>query len=322
MSISEKFQTLIILLAIGAGLLLGQIGVVKTYAEYLIVPFLAAMLYGLFLSVSLKNLAKAFKNRRFALGSLGMNFLWTPVLAWLLGYFLLSEYPYLWIGFIMLMVTPCTDWYLVFTQIAKGNVALSTAILPINLILQLILLPLYLLLFSGISGSIDPSGLWESILVVLVIPFLLAQLSRSKMLNRHRKKALDQKLIPFFTKAQLVFLCLAIAAMFAAQGEYLLNNPEILYLMLLPVLAFFLINFIFSQILGRVLKFSYQDKVSLSMTTLARNSPISLAIAVTAFPDEPLIALALIIGPLIELPVLVLISQTFLYVKNKQTSSY
>lgn len=315
---TEKFQTLIILLAVGTGLLLGQVDFVKSYAEYLIVPALAAMLYGLFLSVPLKDLAKAFINRRFAFGSLAVNFLWTPILAWLLGYLLLSDHPYLWIGFMMLMVTPCTDWYLIFTQIAKGNVVLSTAILPINLILQLILLPLYLFLFSGVSGSIDPSGLWESILIVLVIPFLLAQLTGSKMLNRNGKISLKQRLMPFFTKAQLAFLCLAIAAMFATQGEYLLDNPEMLYLMLLPVLTFFLINFFFSQMIGRLLKFSYPDRVSLSMTTLARNSPIALAIAVTAFPDQPLIALALIIGPLIELPILVLVSQTFLNLKKRR----
>lgn len=318
MSFLEKFQTFIILLAIGAGLLLGQVDFIKTYAEYVIVPSLAAMLYGLFLSVPIKDLTKAFKNKRFAFGSLAVNFLWTPVLAWALGYLLLSEHPYLWIGFIMLMVTPCTDWYLIFTQIARGNVALSTAILPINLILQLILLPLYLFLFSDISGSIDPSGLWESILIVLIVPFLLARLTGSKVLNRNRKVPLNQRIIPFFTNAQLAFLCLAIAAMFATQGEYLIENPEMLYLMLIPVFAFFLINFIFSQMIGRVLRFSYQDRVSLSMTTLARNSPIALAIAVTAFPEQPLIALALIIGPLIELPILVLVSQALLHLQKRR----
>ncbi|MEX2591258.1 MAG: hypothetical protein WD426_00695 [Anditalea sp.] len=318
MSGIEKFQTFVIILAVGVGLLLGQFELIKVYAEYLIVPSLAAMLYGLFLSVPIKDLTKAFKNKRFAFGSLAVNFLWTPILAWVLGYLLLSEHPYLWIGFIMLMITPCTDWYLVFTQTAKGNVALSTAILPINLILQLILLPLFLFLFIGVSGNVDPSGIWKSILIVVVIPFLLAQLTRSKALNQNRKISLNQKLMPFFTKAQLAFLCLAISAMFATQGEYLIGNKEMLYLMLLPMLAFFLINFFFSQIIGQILKFSYQDKVSLSMTTLARNSPISLAIAVTAFPDKPLIALALIIGPLIELPVLVVISQTFLFLKKKK----
>lgn len=66
--------------------------------------------------------------------------MWTPVLAWLIAVVFLADQPVLYIGFIMLMVTPCTDWYLIFTSIAKGNVALSTALLPLNLVLQVILL--------------------------------------------------------------------------------------------------------------------------------------------------------------------------------------
>ena len=95
------------------------------------------------------SIEKAFLNIRFLGSSTIINFIWTPVLAWGLGAIFLSDHPALWIGFIMLMVTPCTDWYLAFTGIAKGNVSLSTSILPINLILQVVLLPIYLLLFAG-----------------------------------------------------------------------------------------------------------------------------------------------------------------------------
>src|SRR5699024_5908473 len=134
--------------------------------------------YGLFLSTPVKALKKAFSNRKFASSSLMINFLWTPLLVWGLGGIFLSDHPALWIGFIMLMVTPCTDWYLAFTGIAKGNVALSTAILPLNLILQVLLLPIYLLLFAGIMETVKMSILFESILLVLLLPFLLAILTR------------------------------------------------------------------------------------------------------------------------------------------------
>lgn len=134
-----------------------------------------------------------------------MNFLRTPLLAWVLGFLMLSNHPYLWIGFMMLMVTPCTDWYLVYTQISKGNIALSTAILPINLILQLSLLPIYLLLFSEIESSIDLSGLLESILIVFVIPFLSAQFSRHLIMNLHGEQYFAQKITPFLPRCSLVF---------------------------------------------------------------------------------------------------------------------
>ena len=78
----------------------------------------------------------------------------------------------------MLMVTPCTDWYLIFTEIAKGNVALS-AILPVNLILQVLLLPIYLFLFAGVMKTVAVSVLIESIVIVIVLPFYLHTLQNS-----------------------------------------------------------------------------------------------------------------------------------------------
>src|SRR5690625_4483105 len=93
--------------------------------------------------------------------------------------------------FIMLMVTPCTDWYLIFTGIAKGNVALSAAILPLNLVLQIVLLPIYLLIFGGTTGVIHLSDLIESVLIVLFIPLGLAFLT--KLLVK-RNKQFEEKL--------------------------------------------------------------------------------------------------------------------------------
>ena len=104
--------------------------------------------------------------------------------------------------------------------------------------------------------------------------------------------------------------------MFASQGKYLLQNMNVVLLLLVPVLLFFIINFLLGQFIGRIMHLSYKDTVSLSLTTLARNSPVALAIAVTAFPNEPLIALALVIGPLIELPVLACVSQVLLLIKK------
>lgn len=307
MSLFEKLQTLIIMGAVGIGLLLGQLPAASGYAEYVIVPFLLLMLYGLFLTIPLRQLTQAFKNIRFLGSSTIINFIWTPLLAWVLGAVFLSDHPALWIGFIMLMVTPCTDWYLVFTSIAKGNVPLSVSVLPINLILQVLLLPLYLLLFAGTIETMRMTTIMESVLLVLVVPFTLAHLTR--FLLREKKEVLDQKLVPFFAKAQIMFLSLAIVAMFASQGSYLLKNLEMIYILIVPILIYFTVNYVLGSLVGRMLRFSYEDSVSLHLTIIARNSPVALAIAVTAFPDQPLIALALVIGPLIELPVLAVVSR-------------
>src|SRR5690625_255837 len=259
MGILEKLQTFIILFAVGLGLLLGQVNIIEQHADSLVIPFLFLMLYGLFLTIPLQQLKKAFLNIKFLGSSTIINFIWTPVLAWGLGSFFLSDYPALWIGFIMLMVTPCTDWYLAFTGIAKGNISLSTSILPVNLILQVVLLPVYLLIFAGTIETIQISTLIESILIVLVIPFTLAHLTR--FLLRNREFMLNIKIIPFFANAQIFFLSLAIMAMFASQGSYLLDNLEVIYILIIPVLLFFVINYIVGRMIGRFLKFSYEDSV-------------------------------------------------------------
>lgn len=273
MNLLNKYYTLIIALAIGLGLLLGQVAGFKEYAAFLIIPFLMVMLFGLFLNVSLKNLLTSFSNLKFISANLVINFVWTPIIAYLLGLMLLKEHLSLWIGFVMLMVTPCTDWYLIFTGIAKGNTSLAAALLPVNLILQLILLPVYLLLFFGRTGSVDPAILWESILLVLLVPFLLAQLIKFWSFKRSKKEMMEKKILPFFETAQIIFLALAIVAMFASQGEYLTSNLSVLYILLIPILLFFIMNFLVSRFGSFLLKFNYEDSASLSLTTLARNSP-------------------------------------------------
>jgi len=320
LSTLERFHTFIILLAVIIGLVLGQIPFIEANAGYLIVPFLLLMLYGLFLTIPIKDLKNAFLNIKFAWVSLSINFIWTPLLAWGLGAVFLADQPALWIGFIMLMVTPCTDWYLVFTAIAKGNVSLAMSILPINLLLQVILLPIYLFIFAGAIETIQLSALLESIIIVLIIPFLLANTTRF-LLNKYKKQEiLENKIIPFFGLGQVIFLSLAIGSMFASQGRLLIENINLVFVLLIPVLLFFLINFLLGRGISYLAKFYYEDSVSLNLTTLARNSPLSLAIAVTAFPDQPIIALALVIGPLIELPVLTIISQILLIIR-KSTST-
>lgn len=275
------------------------------------------MLFGVFLQVDLSGLKNSFKNTRFALLTVLINFIWTPLFAWFLASVFLRGEPDLQIGFLMLMVTPCTDWYLLFTDMAKGNVSLGAAQLPLNLILQIVLLPVYLLIFAGSVVDLDILTLLKSIVVVLLIPFVFANLSRFFYLRKYGEKSLEEKILVHNDNMQFIFLNLAIVAMFASQGRLLLQNPELLLIMLIPVLLFFAVNFAGVQMIGRALGMKYEDTTALNLTTLARNSPLSLAIAVLAFPDHPMIALVLVIGPLIELPILTIIARVLLWIRPR-----
>jgi len=180
----EKYQTLIIFAAMLFGLLLGQFGTVETYAKNFITPFLFIMLFGAFLNIPLKDYRNAFSNVGFSITTLSINFIWTPILVWLLGKLFLSHSPIMQIGFIMLMVTPCTDWYLIFTGMVKGNVPLSATVLPANLVFQVALLPVYLLIFGGVSGTVSVIDVISSVLLMLILPFCLAQIEIINHANR------------------------------------------------------------------------------------------------------------------------------------------
>ncbi|MXV60502.1 arsenic resistance protein [Natronorubrum sp. JWXQ-INN-674] len=309
MEFVEKYQTVFVLVAIIGGLALGQLSGVPAIADSLILPFLMVMLFGAFAGMPLSKLRSAFGNRRVIGSSLLVNFVWSPLLAVVLGAAFLRDHPALWVGLIMLLVTPCTDWYLIFTDIADGDVPLATAILPYNLVLQLLLLPVYLYAFAGELVELPLELLIESVVLVLIVPLVLAGSVR-KGLVRWRgdqwfRRTFASKLAP----VQIVFLSLAIGAMFASQGQIIVDNPGLLALLAVPVILFYAINLGVGFGIGRILSFSYAEMVCFNNTILSRNSPTALAIAVVAFPHEPLIPLALVIGPLLELPLLGLIAR-------------
>jgi arsenite transporter len=316
MTLVEKAQSFIILAAIMVGLALGHVPVVAQQAANFILPLLILMLTGVFLHIPLRDFKNAYQYRRVAIASLIINFAWTPLFAWLLGWLFLSDQPALWVGFLMLMVTPCTDWYLVFTGISKGNLPLSTALLPVNLVLQLLLLPVYLLVLAGAVFPLDWTLILESIGLVLFLPFFVANALRYILARFRSDDWLERRVLPLVQPAQIVLLALAIVAVFASEGRALTQRPQLLLYLLLPILLFFSGNLALAFVVSKWLKSNFANFVSLSYTTLARNSPVALAIAVVAFPGEPLVALALVIGPLIELPVLALISQVLLGIKR------
>ncbi|QZZ21184.1 arsenic resistance protein [Leptothermofonsia sichuanensis E412] len=312
----ERLQPVLILLSVAVGLGLAPINGMASIASGVIVPLLGAMLYATFLPLSLKHFGQSWKTIKVTAASLMVNFVWTPLLAWGLGALFLRAYPDLWVGLIMLLVTPCTDWYIVFTSVARGDVALATALLPLNLVLQVVLLPLYLLLFAGTLVELELTQLFESLFWVLLVPLGLATLTRwgqgQGYVPRSVASVLGQA-EPF----QVICLNLAIVAIFAAEGSALVQNPDLLLRLLMPLGLFFGINFALGLVVGCYGRFSYPELACFSCTTLARNSPLSLAIAASAFPHRPFIAIALIIGPLIELPVLALISQILLWIRRR-----
>ncbi|MBB3039407.1 arsenic resistance protein [Hoyosella altamirensis] len=295
------FVALAALLGIGAGIVLP----IEAAAGHVVLPALLLMLTAVFLQMDAAQIRSARNARTVVAASLVINFVWTPFFAWALGAGLLGGSPDLRIGLLLLLVTPCTDWYLVFTALARGHLGSAAALLPINLILQLLLLPVYVQLLGGEAAMIDTRTLVEAVVLVLAVPLCAALVLRRLAAG----SSAGSIVIASSARAILPLLYVAVFAMFAWQGSVVFDHGGELLLLLIPLGLFFVVTPVVAQGTGRILKLHADLRVTLTMTTVARNSPIALALAVAAFPDRPLIAVALVIGPLVELPVLAVLSQ-------------
>jgi len=311
MDLVEKLEPIIIFSAVIAGLIFSNIEITSQNTEQLINIFLCLMLFGVFLEVPIVELKDSFKNFKFTSTSLIINFIWTPLFGYFLGSLFLKGNVDILIGFFMLILTPCTDWYLVFTKMAKGNLTLSLSILPMNLVLQIILLPIYLVIFFSSGNTMGYAQLAYSLLIVIVIPLVAAQLVKFILNADLKEKAVD-----LFSSLQICFLSLAVFCIFASQGDLLFSNLDSIVSIFIPLILFFTANAIIDLLVSEKINFTYSEYASLTMTTLARNSPLALAIAINSFPGHELISIALVIGPLIELPILYIVSKFCLWVKN------
>ncbi|MDR1617274.1 MAG: arsenic resistance protein [Syntrophomonadaceae bacterium] len=287
MSVLAKLQPVFIIFSAFLGIFLGKTSVnIEQRAGGFIEIFLMSMLFFVFLGVDIREITKSFTNLKFSLPALAINFLWTPVFALLLAGIFFPARVSLQIGFIMLMVTPCTDWYLIFAGLAKGNVTLGASVLPLNLILQIILLPVYLFIFMGQAVSFDFKIIGQSIILVLVIPLAGANIvkilireagrfapkSSREPLNGLRKLAARaaEKSKKYFDllrekndDIQFILLCCAIVSMFASQGSVLLANLGVFTKLLFPLMVFFIINFLIASLTGKKLQLPFQNTVAL-----------------------------------------------------------
>ncbi|MBK6856812.1 MAG: arsenic resistance protein [Microthrixaceae bacterium] len=304
-----RWQVPVVLGAVAIGLIIGLTTDVGDQAERLVVPALVALLALTFAGVHADAFTDAIRpHPRTAWVSLIINFMWVPLLAGALGWVFLSNDPDLRIGLVMLLVTPCTDWYLVFIATARDNGALGAALLPVNLILQLALLPIFVVALTGTAADVPIGDLLVSVAVVLGVPLAVAVGARFAATKAGASERLDSLLDRSGTVG-LALLAVAVTAIFAAHAQLVADEPAALLRLLVPLLAFFVAAYLVANIVATRLDLAHPERVTLAMTTMARNSPVALAIATTAFPDQPLIAVALVFGPLLELPVLAGASQ-------------
>ena len=285
----------------------------------LIDPFVLSLLALLFFEVRFEPLSQAARHLRFLSLAWAANFLIIPVLGWGIASIFFDGQPALFAGLLLYFLFPCTDWFLGFTRMAKGDVALGTVLLPINLISQLLLFPVYLALFIGSRAGTDLTGLGGTLVQWFLLPLIGAvviRLALSRLLPPARFEPLPRlagSLVPWVLAA-LVF------CIFARHTSTLTADPAAFLRILLAVFLFFVLTWFLGEVLARRFRLSHPQHVLLAMTTAARNAPLVLGLATIALPDQPLVYAALIIGMLVEFPHLTALSHLLLRQEGKSTS--
>jgi ACR3 family arsenite efflux pump ArsB len=290
------------------GLLVGPIfSGIAGISNSIVYLSLVGLMYGIALGTPMRSVAKSYARLKFFGIAWSVNFVIVPLLGFMLASIFLSGSPLIFLGFILYVVTPCTDWFLVFTGMAKGDVSLGLALLPTQLILQILLIPVYLFLFAGEIVPFQLSSLIETVVVFIFLPFALAILTNRGIegLKGNEWRGNRMRNVPI--AIQTTALAIAIFFMFAGQTEVIIDNAGPLSVVLLPVLVFFILSYVLSHYISRWLRLRYEECALLTCTSIARNSPLALAIAFGLFPGLPLVQVAIIIGVIIELPVLVLV---------------
>ena len=297
-------STILLLLAVVIGSVVGIASpAAGSVAGDFIDPTILALVFLLLFEVPVKGIFKGVTNVRFIGIAWVMNFLVIPFIGFAVASLFLSGESLFYTGLIIYFMAPCTDWYLGFTRLAKGNVELGAAILPINMVTQLVLFPIYLILFDTVvEYKVNLTVLLEW----FIQPLLAAVLFRFMLFR------FIDKILPVCKVAIPLALVLLVGQIFAANINQLVEHIAIVPLLLLSIFVFFMLTFALGELVAKVFKLKYPEHCLLTFTTGARNAPLMLGLATVALPDQPLIYATITVGMLIEFPHLTALKAIFL----------
>ncbi len=268
------------------------------------------------LPVELNDVGAAMKKLKPTALALFVNFIFIPVFSWSLGWLILRNYPDFWVGAILYTLTPCIGWYLIFTDIAKGDVAWGIALLPWNVTLQVLLLPVYLYLLVGKVIPIDIWSLAQSVALFLVAPFLVSFVIRKMIIATRGRDYFFGRFKQGLGEVKLWTFVVVIVSMFLSQETLSFSDINTVALLIAFLIGFFVVLFALTVLLGRAFRLSYEGNATLAFTTTARNSEAVIGVAIAAFPGHPLVYFAIILGPIVELPMLLVIARFMLALRH------
>lgn len=331
----DRFLPIWILVAIAIGLLLGLIeGIQDLFNAVQIgttsLPIaigLLWMMYPVLAKVKYEELGKLRKEGKMFLTSIVLNWVIGPFLMFFLAWFFLSDEPEFLQGIILIGLARCIAMVLIWSMLAGGDNEDTAVLVALNSLFQILAYSFYAYFFlevvtgwmGGITTNIDitMSEIAISVFIFLGIPLLAGFITRIVGLKRIGKEKYDNEFIKKLGPTALIGLLFTIVVMFAMQGRNIFDLKWKLLQVSAPLIIYFLLMFIVAFFISYLLQFSYEKTVSLSFTAASNNFELAIAVAIATFGIESKQALSTVIGPLIEVPILLLLVYFSLWLKKQ-----